>query len=232
MLIAFEGIDGSGKGTQAALLKEKMQSLGMSAEVLSFPRYGQTLFAKCVASYLNGEFGDLASVPPKSAALLYAGDRFESLDIILQLAHSQDVVIFDRYVASNLAHQAAKVGEESRQGFMAWLARIEYEVFGLPKPDFTLYLDMPVKVASEFIYKKKARDYTIEAADLHEKNTEYLAKCRDVYQLLVEENFDSRWFSIQCTQADGGIFNPMEVHASIWDTLQHLVYGSGKLEGD
>lgn len=231
MLIAFEGIDGSGKAMQAKLLKEKIQSLGMSATVLSFPRYGHTLFAKCVAAYLNGEFGDLETVSPKSAALLYAGDRFESLDTIFQLSLSHDILIFDRYVASNLAHQAAKVRDDSRQDFISWLARIEYEIFGLPKPDLTLYLEMPVEIASELIYKKKRRNYTTEAADLHEKNTEYLARCRDIYQILARENFDSRWFSIQCTHPDGRIFNPIEIHASIWNTIQYFVCRPTELEG-
>src|SRR5437764_10848036 len=129
MLIAIEGIDGSGKHTQAELLKGKIRSLGKSTEVLSFPRYGQTLFAKCIAAYLNGEFGDLTSISPKSAALLYAGDRFESRDAIRQLSASQDVLIFDRYVASNLAHQAARVSNDLREDFISWLAKIEYEVF-------------------------------------------------------------------------------------------------------
>ena len=114
MLVAIEGIDASGKTTQTPLLKARIQSCGLSVETLSFPRYGETLFADAVADYLNGEFGSLAMVPPQFAALLFAGDRFESLDLIAQLAQSFDVLILDRYVASNVAHNAAKVSPESR----------------------------------------------------------------------------------------------------------------------
>src|SRR5215469_9471256 len=139
MLVAIEGIDGAGKKTQAELLKEQATNAGLHAEVLSFPRYGQTLFAKSVASYLNGEFGDLSTVPPQFAALLYAGDRFESSAKIRQLITSCDLVIFDRYVASNLAHQAAKMRTDERLNFITWLAEIEYKIFEVPKAELTIY---------------------------------------------------------------------------------------------
>ncbi len=223
MLIAIEGIDGSGKGTQAQLLKEKVQSLGMSAEVLSFPRYGKTLFAQCIAAYLNGEFGDITSVTPHSAALLYAGDRFESLTTIIQLSQSHDVLILDRYIASNLAHQAAKLNYGERQDFISWLSRIEYEIFGLPKTDFTLYLDMPVELASELIHKKKQRNYTEEVADIHERDLQYLAVCRVVYQVLVNMNFDSRWISIQCARSDGRVQEVSDIHNAIWNALRDAI---------
>lgn len=222
MLIAIEGIDGSGKGTQSALLKEACQNCGRHAEILSFPRYGQTLFAKCVAAYLNGEFGDLASVSPKSAALLYAGDRFESLTTLTQLAQSHDVLILDRYVASNLAHQAAKVNGDDRQEFIGWLSHMEYEVFGLPRADLTIYLDMPAEIAAKQVFKKKQRTYTTQTADLHEQDITYLAQCREVYQLLVRMSADSTWVPIQCLRPDGTIFPASEIHHRIWDAIQPL----------
>jgi len=222
VLIAIEGIDGSGKGTQSALLKEKCESRGMHTEILSFPRYGQTLFAKCVAAYLNGEFGDLASVSPQSAALLYAGDRFESLSTITQLAQSHEVLILDRYVASNLAHQAAKMDDDDRQEFIAWLSHMEYEVFGLPRADLTLYLDMPAEIAAQQVFKKKQRAYTTQAADLHEQDITYLARCREVYQFLVQRNADSIWVPIQCLRPDGTIFPASEIHRLIWDAIPPL----------
>lgn len=223
MLIAIEGIDGSGKHTQAEILKAKFQSLGMSAEILSFPRYGQTLFAKCIAAYLNGEYGDLASLPPESVALLYVGDRFESLNIINELSHSHDVLIFDRYVASNLAHQAARVDNESRLKFIFWLAQLEYEVFSLPKADYTVYLDMPAEIASNLIYKKTQRNYTTQAADLHEKDVKYLAQCREVYHLLASMDFASRWISIECVDSQNQVLNFSEIHFSIWSALERAL---------
>ena len=158
MLIAFEGIDGSGKGTQAELLKMKAHSRGISAEILSFPRYGKTLFAKCIAHHLNGEFGDLASIPAQTSALLFAGDRFESRSTLSQMAQSHELLILDRYVASNLAHQGARVRPEEREDFLSWLARLEYEMFALPRADLTIYLDMPAEMALQMVYKKQYRN--------------------------------------------------------------------------
>jgi dTMP kinase len=219
MLIAIEGIDGAGKCTQSELLKVKAQKLGLSAEVLSFPRYGKTLFAKSIADYLNGEFGDLSSVPSQFAALLYAGDRFESLTLVKQLARANDLLIFDRYVASNLAYQAAKLSRDKRQDFISWLAQIEYEIFGLPKTDLTIYLDITPSLALELVYKKDPRSYTTKVADIHERSTIYLAKCREVYQTLADMNFGGRWFPIQSVGSDGSIRPISEIHDDIWHVI-------------
>ncbi len=216
MLIAIEGIDGAGKHTQSELLKVKAQELGLSAEILSFPRYGKTLFAKSIADYLNGELGELSSVSPQLAALLYAGDRFESLALIKQLARTHDLLIFDRYVASNLAYQAAKLSYDKQQEIISWLAQIEYEIFGLPKADLTIYLDITPSLASELLYKKKPRSYTEKVADIHEGNTGYLARCREVYQMLAGMNLGSEWLTIQSVSSNGSIRPLAEIHEDIW----------------
>src|SRR5262249_41050956 len=109
MLVAIEGIDAAGKHTQASLLRKRAEGGGYSTGVLSFPRYTETRYGRFVADYLNGRYGDLSSVMPHFAALLYAGDRLESRDTIRELAETHDLLIFDRYIASNLAYQAAKL---------------------------------------------------------------------------------------------------------------------------
>ncbi len=220
MLIAFEGIDGSGKGTQAELLKGKALSVGMTAEILSFPRYGKTLFAKCIASHLNGDFGDLTSIAASTTALLFAGDRLESRTTLMQLAQSYDVLILDRYVASNLAHQGARVSPEERSAFTSWLARLEYEMFALPEADLTIYLDMPVEMALQMIHKKKPRSYTTKAADIYESDLNHLILCREVYQTLVDTNFHSKWLVLPCMSHDGQLRDASEIQASIWHAIQ------------
>lgn len=220
MLIAIEGIDGAGKYTQSTSLMAESQKLGVSAEIVSFPRYGKTLFAKSIADYLNGAFGDLSSVPPQLVALLYAGDRFESLALVKQLTRTYGLVICDRYVASNLAYQAAKLDHDERQKFISWLAQIEYEIFGLPKADLTIYLDIPPSQALELIYKKSPRSYTTEATDIHERNTNYLARCREVYRMLADMNFGGRWLTIQCVSSNGSIRPISEIHDDIWRAVR------------
>ncbi|MFM7836280.1 MAG: thymidylate kinase, partial [Planctomycetaceae bacterium] len=103
-LIAIEGIDGAGKGTQASRLKESLAARGLRAAVLQFPRYSATSFGAAIGDFLNGRFGTLAEVHPQLAAVLYAGDRFESRGLLLELMEQHDVVVLDRFVGSNLAH--------------------------------------------------------------------------------------------------------------------------------
>lgn len=220
MFIAIEGIDGAGKRTQAELLRAKVQEAGRRADIISFPRYGQTLFARSIADYLNGKFGDLASVPAQFAALLYAGDRFESLALIKRLLQNNDVLICDRYVASNLAYQTAKSPQEHWQEFVEWVAQIEYDIYDLPKADLTLYLDIVPALAQGQVYKKEQRDYTMQATDLHESNTQYLSRCREVYQRLAAANFGGTWVTIQSVNASGTIRSIEEIHEDIWRSVQ------------
>ncbi|MBX3439271.1 MAG: dTMP kinase [Planctomycetaceae bacterium] len=200
LLIAIEGIDGSGKGTQAALLKEHLQRQGQRVCLLSFPRYQDTRFGTAIGEFLNGRFGALDAVHPQLAALLFAGDRFESKDLILQAVAENDVVLFDRYVASNIAHQAAKLGEDERLPFIDWIEAIEYDVYGLPRADLTVLLDLPASAAARLIAAKSKRTYTSKAADLQEADTGYLSRVRDVYRGLAVQN--ARWSTIECLSGD------------------------------
>jgi dTMP kinase len=228
MLIAVEGIDAAGKNTQATLLRQRIEGFGLTAEILSFPRYYDTLFGATIADYLNGKFGDLHSVDPHLSSLLYAGDRFESRRIIQDLSRSRDLLIVDRYVSSNLAYQSARVDLAVRQEFIAWLARIEYEVYGLPRADVTLYLDVPAEIASRMLRLKAERSYTTKVADLYERDVGYLAACRGVYQGLCSMNFESHWLSIQCSHS-GLMLEMAEISALIWTGLEPVVRSAFEL---
>ncbi|HLH22417.1 MAG TPA: thymidylate kinase [Chloroflexota bacterium] len=224
MLIAIEGIDGAGKGTQSRLLRERLVEAGLRAELLSFPRYGETFFARSIVEYLNGGFGPLETIDPHLPALLYAGDRLESRALIQQLRGTADVVLFDRYVASNLAHQAARVAPARREAFIAWLAELEYDVYGLPAADLTVYLDVPVAIASALIARKGARAYT-EGADLHEANAAYLSECLAVYRALAGASVRSRWLTLDCTGGGDQILPVAEIAEAIWQQVQSVVAG-------
>jgi dTMP kinase len=200
LLVAIEGIDGSGKGTQAGLLRDALTRDGFSSGLIAFPRYDETTFGRTIAQYLNGEFGDLQTVGPHFAALLYAGDRFESLPLIQSEMGSRDVLIFDRYVPSNLAHQAAKLPAAQREPFITWVESIEYGVYGLPRPDRVIFLDMPVERAQQLIARKTRRRYTAKAADLHEADGEYLVQTGHVYRQLAAR--DRSWQVVNCCEGD------------------------------
>ncbi len=181
MLIAIEGIDGSGKGTQAKLLHERLLETGVRSELISFPRYSQTHFGQTIGRFLNGEFGQLDQVDPHLAATLYAADRFESLGMLTDLLATRDVVVSDRYVPSNIAHQGAKRTGEARQQLTGWISKVEYGVFGLPQADLVIHLDLPAETAQELIARKSKRDYTDKAADLQEADRDYLSAVRRAY---------------------------------------------------
>src|SRR5215207_4294077 len=127
MLICFEGTDGSGKATQAKCLASWIsRNLGDENVVhLSFPRYGQTFFSGEVAAFLNGEFGSLDRVHPRLAAQLFAGDRYESRHIIEEALVRGKVVVCDRYVASNAAHQGARLPKLELPAFLRWIETLE-----------------------------------------------------------------------------------------------------------
>jgi dTMP kinase len=184
MLIAIEGIDGSGKGTQARQLQQRLTAAGHSAALLSFPRYADTLFGGLIGDYLNGRLGTLEQVHPLLAALLFAGDRLESLSVLRESLERHDFVILDRYVASNIAHQVARAAAEEQDRLAAVIEQIEYDVFGLPRADLTILLDIPTDSAAELIARKKPRDYTERAADLHEADVAYLESVRQMYRKL------------------------------------------------
>jgi len=186
-IIVIEGIDGSGKGTQASRLVDSLESAGKSTKLLSFPRYEQTFFGERVSDFLNGRFGELQDLNPFLISLLYAGDRFESKPVIEAAQRECDVLVLDRYVPSNMAHQSAKVTGEDRRKLCEWIDHIEFNIFGLPRPDHVLWLDTPVDVSERLIALKEARSYTDQAADLQEADRTYQQAVREVYQELAEQ---------------------------------------------
>lgn len=196
ILIALEGIDGSGKGTQAALLHKQLVRGGVRAKLLSFPRYQETAFGREIGRFLNGEFGSLNAVHPLLVSLLFAGDRFESRDLILSSLAEHNVVICDRYVASNIAHQAAKRTGDERRQLIEWIERLEFDIYQLPQPQLTIWLDVPVATAQELISRKAKRSYTDQKADLQEADGGYLQQVYEIYQLLSANHGD--WQRIDC----------------------------------
>jgi dTMP kinase len=212
VLIALEGIDGSGKGTQARLLKESCESAGISCSIIGFPRYGQTPFSEAISEYLNGAYGGVSEVHPKLVSILFAADRFAVKDKLENDIRENGVVICDRYVASNMAHQAAKLPQKEREEFVQWLEEIEYQVFGLPMAGLTVFLDMPAENAQQFVHQKSSREvgvttsesgqggYTSLSADIHESDLGYLKSCRDVYLHLCAQGLGGRWSAIPCVK--------------------------------
>lgn len=212
MLVAVEGVDGSGKGTQTRLLEERARAEGMAVAVFSFPRYGDNPFSEAAARFLNAEFGD---APPELAALPYAGDRFLARPAIEAGLEDGGLVVCDRYVASNMAHQGARVAGADRERLLDWIARVEYGAYALPRPDLTILLDLPVQTAGELVLQKGARDYTEQAQDMLEGDAAHTAEAQAVYRSLVDDS----WRVVDAVR-DGELRPREEIAAEIWDAVR------------
>ncbi|MBT3369677.1 MAG: thymidylate kinase [Rhodospirillaceae bacterium] len=215
MLLAIEGIDGAGKGTLCRELLARANAAGIRAAALSFPRYEQTQFSDLIGRYLRGEMGEIDQVPVRYAALLYGGDRFESRDQLLELIATHDLVILDRYVASNIAYNAAKVPVDERSELITWIEQLEYGQFDLPRPDLTLLLATSTALADQLVGQKAARSYTDDARDLHEANRDFLSIVADVYGSLAKAGGD-RWLRVEPLDADGNLCPPADIAATVW----------------
>ena len=198
MIVAFEGLDGSGKGTQSQILSAKMSAKGIDNALYSFPNYKGTNFGLEVGKYLNGGFGSLDEVPPQFPVMLYAMDRFEMRKSIMKDINSGSNIIFDRYVPSNIAHQAVKFPENQRKTFADWVKRLEYNILEMPSPDVIIFLDVDPVIAGRMVALKGKRSYTDAAKDIHEANDSYKDK---VYQMYKQMAQDENWVIIQA--ADG-----------------------------
>jgi len=196
-LIAVEGIDGSGKRTQVQLLANALRTRGHSVYSTGFPQY-DSWFGKMVGQFLNGDFGPLESVDPHFTALLYAGDRFEAKPKLEAALSNGQIVLADRYIASNLAHQTARVSPDKRSAFLEWIEHLEYGIYGLPRENLVLYLRVPAHEAQKLVAQKSARSYTSAQKDLLEASLRHLEEAAAMYDSLARR---PSWATIECFDA-------------------------------
>lgn len=193
-LIAIEGIDGSGKRTQLELLEKALISAGHSVYSTGFPQY-DSWFGKMVGQFLNGDFGALETVDPHFTALLYAGDRFEAKPRLAAALAEGKIVLADRYIGSNLAHQTARVPPAQRDAFIAWIEHLEYNIYQLPRETLVLYLRVPPRQAQLLVARKSARPYTAEKKDIQEASLRHLEDAAALYDQLARR---PNWAVISC----------------------------------
>src|SRR5258708_608612 len=182
-LIAVEGIDGSGKRTQVDLLTLNLKARGHSVYSTGFPQY-DSWFGKMVGQFLNGDLGPLESVDPHFTTLLYAGDRFEAKPKLEAALNNGQIVLADRYVGSNLAHQTARVPPAQRSAFLEWIEHLEYGIYGLPRESLILYLRVPPLEAQRLVARKSPRTYTSSQKDLMQARLRHPPHAADLCQSL------------------------------------------------
>lgn len=219
-LIVLEGIDGSGKHTQLEMLARAMRERGVAHTTIDFPRY-DGFFGKMVARYLNGDFGTLAEVDAHFSALLFAGDRLENKKHLESLLNEGRLVLADRYIASNLAHQGARVARRKTNEFLRWLERLEYEVYGLPREDLVIYLRLPAVQAQKMVSKKNARSYTRRRRDLQEANLAHLKTAAGIFERLARQR---NWSTVECVAGrKSELRSPDDIHRDVMAVLQSRV---------
>ncbi|WP_174286702.1 thymidylate kinase [Sphingomonas bacterium] len=200
VFLAIEGADGAGKATASAAVADLLRANGKRAAVVSFPRYGDTIGGHMLGELLSGRLPRGAT--PESAAVLYALDRFESRAHVGDVAAANDVVVFDRYVASNMAYQAAKVGSDEADRLMRWILALETGAFGLRPPDLSVYLDTPPARALDQILQKRRRSYTDRALDENEADARLQLAVRTAYRSMVARSIAGRWITVATMAGD------------------------------
>lgn len=194
MLIAIEGVDGAGKRTLTRGLSTAFESAGKSVTTLAFPRYGQSVAADLAAEALHGEHGDLAS-SVYAMAMLFALDRADAAEQIEVLRSDQDVVILDRYVASNAAYSAARLYQDWSGEVVAWVQQLEYQRMGLPLPDWHVLLAVSADVAGQRA-RNRARIEPGRQRDNYERDDELQQRTGVVYAGLAAAKWSGPWLVV------------------------------------
>jgi dTMP kinase len=196
-MVVIEGLDGAGKRTLADKLTAACAERGATVAQLAFPRYGKDVHADLIADALHGRLGDLgASV--HGMATLFALDRLGAADEIRAGRDTRDVVLLDRYVASNAAYGAARLQQDAGGEFVAWVRELEIDRFGLPVPDLHLLLRVSPEVAAERSANRERTESDRER-DTWEADDGLQARCAVVYDQLAARDWLASWRTIDGT---------------------------------
>jgi len=216
-LIVIEGTDGSGKSTQFQLLTNRLEAEGTAFQKLVFPQYSEPSSA-LIRMYLGGEFGTNPSdVNAYAASAFYAVDRYASYKKVWEKWYTDGgLVLSDRYTTSNAVHQASKVPAHQQSAFLKWLYEFEYDQLGLPRPDLTIYLDVPTDFTEKLMRTREAATHT--SADIHEKDLTYLATCRRAGKAAAAFY---GWTVIECVR-DGKMRSIEDIHEEIYQLVSSL----------
>lgn len=145
-LIVIEGGEGSGKATQTERLVARLIREDYKVGTMDFPRKTHNVVGELIGECFEGQHGGFVEMAPKVASVLFAADRYESRKEIETWLEDDRIVIIDRYVSSNMLHQGAKFTDpEALDDFLNWVSRLEHDVFGMPRPDLVVYLNVPVE---------------------------------------------------------------------------------------
>ncbi len=224
--IVIEGPDGSGKATQTKLLLNFLKDRKEKVKKIDFPQYGKKA-AGLVEEYLNGKYGNPKEVGPYRASIFYACDRYDASFKLEKWIDSGFIVIADRYISSNVAHQGGKIREKrERKKYLKWLFDLEYNIFKIPKPDVTVILktstELSYKLSSKIEDKEKMAKKHLylgkKKRDIHEKDKNHLADSLAIYLEMAKE-YPKEFKVIECIEK-GRLLSPEEIHEKVIRALK------------
>lgn len=189
--MVIEGVDGAGKRTLTNGLRTAFEASGETVTSLAFPRYGQSVEADLAAEALHGSHGDLAD-SVYAMAVLFALDRARARAEMQRLQDTYDVVILDRYVASNAAYSAARLHQGADGEVVEWVRALEYERLALPRPDAQVLLAVPIELAAQRA-ERRANTEVDRAKDAYERDGGLQQRTSDVYAALAASQWCGRW---------------------------------------
>lgn len=230
MLINIEGTDSSGKETQTNLLYKRLLEKKINAIKISFPDY-ESPSSELVKMYLKGDFGSKPEdVTPEVASIFYACDRFASFKTKWKQYYDTGyIIISDRYTTSNIVHQASKLSTDmEKECYINWLENLEYGIFKIPRPDLTIFLDMPFEKSQELMKNRLNKFSGEESKDIHESDQEYL---RNSYLSAIKICDRLGWAKINCITKDGNLKSLEAIAEEIFILVEEL-YNDRKKNGN
>jgi len=218
-IIVIDGLDGSGKATQANKLKQWLGSEGVQTRLISLPDYDSSSSA-LVKMYLRGDFGrNPFEVNPYAASTFYAVDRFAQYKIDWESYYNDEgIIIADRYISANIIHQGCKIPKDERLDFYNWVYEYEVGKLGLPRETVTILLEVTPEVSMQLIYDRCGGN---KNNDIHESNLEYLREC---YENAIYAADKLGWHRINCVENE-----KMRSTDSILDSIKQIVKTEGIL---
>ncbi len=217
-LVVIEGLDGSGKSTQLALLPQNLAAVGIACKTVSFPDYDDPS-STLVKMYLGGEFGQNAGdVNAHAATLFYTVDRYASFRRHWEAEYTAGgLIVAGRYTTSNAVHQTAKLPPEEWETYLDWLYDLEYQKIGIPRPDAVIFLDMPPEVSGKLLSVRYGGDE--QKKDIHERDTAYLQNCRKAALFAAKHG---NWKVISCAK-DGEARSIDDIAADILNAVLEVL---------
>ena len=224
-LIVIDGTDGSGKATQVAYLTGHLKKDGHKVKVVDFPEYYKNFFGKFIGHCLSEQYYNFLGVHPKIASSLYAADRWESSKEMRSWLEKGYIVIANRYVSANQIHQGGKISSaKKRSDFIKWLDEMEYGVYGIPRPDITLYLSLPLNIVLDLIKERNSskmkRAYLKNKKDISESDLDYQKNSIKSAIWLVKNV--SNFIKIECSEK-GKILTREQVHDMVYKEIKKVL---------